>query len=100
MKKDPFERVIARESRLRRRTSELETREGAIRMALRWFAALALGWAGLLAVHWLVLGDPQWLVVLHTMVFALVVGYWSAAGLFASRMFSENDNSIWLHVMA
>ena len=72
---DPFERAVAREERLRKRASLFETRKGVMRLAMLWATALGAGWALLLTAHWLVLPEPRWVAVLHTVVFALTVGY-------------------------
>src|SRR3954451_8698158 len=74
---DPFERAVERESRLRRRAAGFETTHGLMRTTLKIYGALAVGWAILLTGHWLLLADPRWLVVLHTVAFAIVVGYWA-----------------------
>lgn len=73
---DPFERAVERERRLRRRAAAFETTEGVMRMAIKVYGALACGWAVLLVAHWVLFADPRWLVVLHTVAFAIVVGYW------------------------
>ena len=75
---DPFERAIQRERRLRNRAMTFESGSGVMRIAIVWLAALAVGWTVLLTLHWLLLPDPRWLAVLHTVAFALVVGYWVA----------------------
>lgn len=74
---DPFERAVAREEQLRRRGAAFDSPSGFFDLAMRWLAVVGAGWALLLTLHWLVLRDPRWLVVAHTVVFALVVGYWS-----------------------
>ena len=87
---DPFDRVIARESKLRRRAESLTTREGVMRMAVTVFAGMALLWAGVLAAHWVLLPDPRWLVVLHTVGFTLTVGYWAVSAAVAGWMFRRH----------
>jgi Flp pilus assembly protein TadB len=79
---DPFERVVERESDLRRKASVFDSRSGMIRLAGWWFGLLGILWAVLLVVHWVLLADPRWLVVLHTIVFALTVGYFVVAMAF------------------
>lgn len=76
---DPFERAVKREGSLRRRAALIETRSGAMRLALGLFGTLLLGWASAIAVHWKFFAEPRWLVVLHTMAFVLVGGYWVVA---------------------
>lgn len=83
---DPFDRVIARESKLRRRSEALTTRRGAIRLAATVLGGMAFLWAWLLICHWLFLPDPRWLVVLHTLGFALTVGYWLVSAALAGWM--------------
>lgn len=73
--RDPFERAVAREERLRRRAGLFETRKGVMRIAMLAAAILGAGWALLLAGHWLVFPEPRWVAVVHTVVFALVSGY-------------------------
>ena len=72
---DPFERAVEREENLRQRAARFDSPAGVISLAVRWFLALGAGWAAILAGHWTLLGEPRWLVVLHTVVFALAVGY-------------------------
>ena len=72
---DPFDRAVAREERLRKRAGLFETRKGVMRLAATMGAALGAGWALVLAGHWLVFPEPRWLAVLHTVVFALMCGY-------------------------
>ena len=73
---DPFERAVVRESLLRRRAEQLGSAGGLMRMTLWIYGALTLGWAIVLAGHWLLFADPRWLVVLHTVTYAVAVGYW------------------------
>jgi hypothetical protein len=73
---DPFERAVEREDRLRRRAADFDSPGGIARTALKIYVAMAIGWAVLLAGHWLLFADPRWLVVLHTVAYATVVGYW------------------------
>ncbi len=77
--RDPFERAVTRAERMHRRAALFETRSGIMRFALYLFGALGLGWTVLLAIHWVVFPQPRWLVVLHTMVLALVAGYYLIA---------------------
>lgn len=74
---DPFERAVAREEQLRKRGAALESRSGLMKLALRWLAVLGAAWALVLALHWVLLPEPRWLVVLHTVLFALLAGYWT-----------------------
>ena len=76
---DPFDRAVERESRLRRRAAAFESRGGLMRFFVWLGLALGGGWAALLAGHWAFLGDPRWLAVLHTVVFAVVTGYYLVA---------------------
>lgn len=84
--RDPFERAVVQAERMHRRAARFETRSGIMRVALYLFGALGVGWAVLLAMHWIVFPQPRWLVVLHTMAFALVVGYYLIAIGFFSLM--------------
>ena len=81
-----FERAVAREERLRKRASSFETRKGLMRIVMLWTAMLGAGWALLLAGHWLVFTDPRWAAVVHTVVFAVVGGYF-VLGWFLSTAF-------------
>jgi hypothetical protein len=83
---DPFDRAVERERRLRERGAVFYSPRRQMRLIIRIFAGLAVAWAALLAVHWLVLSDPRWLVVLHTMVFAITVGFWIAGSVFVTWM--------------
>lgn len=83
---DPFERAVAREQKLRHRAAALESPSALLGLAVWWYAALGLGWAGLLSAHWLFLREPRWLVILHTIAFALIVGYWCVTMMFIARM--------------
>ena len=82
MTDDPFERAVARESRLR----AMRSRDDVIGVVIRYYAAIAVAWAVVLAAHWIWLADPRWLVVLHTVVFGVTVIFWLGAALFARRM--------------
>jgi len=84
--KDPFERVVAHEQKLTRRYDSLTTRDGMMRLVTRFFASLAVLWALLLTAHWVFFPEPRWLAAGHTLVFALVVGYWAAATTFMSTV--------------
>lgn len=83
---DPFERAVEREERLRDRAAALESPGAILGLALWWFAALGLGWAAVLTAHWVLFDEPRWLVILHTVVFALMVGYWCITMLFVTQM--------------
>ena len=73
---DPFERAVSRAEKMRQRAAAFETRSGLMRLAIYCVGALGAGWAILLAAHWIVFPDPRWLTVLHSVVFALVAGYY------------------------
>ncbi len=77
---DPFERVVAREVRQRRRMAMLDASASSMRAAVLVFGALTVGWAVVLAGHWLIFPEPHWLVVLHTIGFVLTVGFWGVTG--------------------
>lgn len=83
---DPFERAVAREQKLRRRAESMDSRSGILRFVLVWFAAIIVGWAVLLGGHWILFPAPRWLVILHTVAFALVVGYWCTTAAFVTAM--------------
>lgn len=55
-------------------------------LAVWWFAALGFGWAAVLTAHWVLFSEPRWLVILHTVVFALMVGYWCVTMTFITQM--------------
>jgi len=82
--RDPFDRAVAREERLRKRASLFETRKGVMRIAMLWTAMLGAGWALLLAGHWLVFPEPRWAAVVHTVVFAVTSGYFVLGWLLSS----------------
>lgn len=83
---DPFERAVSRAEKMRQRAASFESRSGIMRLAMYWLGVLGAGWAILLAVHWLVFPDPLWLVVSHTIIFALVVGYYLVGLAFIGSM--------------
>lgn len=83
---DPFERAVSRAEKMRQRAASLETRSGIMRLAMYWLGALGIGWAILLALHWIVFPEPGWLAVLHSLVFALVAGYFLVALAFIGSM--------------
>ena len=83
---DPFERAVEREHRLRDRAAALESPHAILGLAFRWFAALGLGWAAVLTAHWLLFAEPRWLVILHTVAFALMAGYWGITLVFITQM--------------
>lgn len=83
---DPFERAVERERRLRDRAAAFESPRAILGLAFWWFGALGLGWAAILTAHWLLFDEPRWLVILHTIVFALMVGYWSISMTFMAQM--------------
>ena len=79
---DPFERAVQREEKLRARAAVFDSPSALFGFAVWWFAALGVGWAVILGAHWLFLEEPRWLVALHTIVFALAVGYGCVTALF------------------
>lgn len=83
---DPFDRAVKREQRIRERAAVLDSPSGFLSLAFRWFALMGVGWAAILAMHWALFGDPRWLAVLHTVVFAVMVGYWCIAAAFIAQM--------------
>ena len=83
---DAFERLAKREDRLRRKRIDLSDPNAMVSFAYRWFAGLGMAWALLLAVHWIAFSAPRWLVLLHTLAFALTVGYWAFGALYLRAM--------------
>jgi hypothetical protein len=83
---DPFERAVDREKRLRERAATFESPAAVLGLAIWWFAALGLGWTAILTAHWLLFAEPRWLVILHTVVFALMVGYWCITMTFITKV--------------
>ena len=81
-KSDPFERAVSRAEKMRQRATALQTRSGIMRLAMYLVGALGIGWAIVLALHWIVFPEPRWLAVLHSIVFALVAGYYLVALVF------------------
>ena len=79
---DPFERAVAKEATMRRRAAILDSPMGVISLVSRMFLALAVAWAAILAGHWYLLAEPRWLAVLHTVAFALTLGYALIVGTF------------------
>ncbi len=86
VRKDPLERLARREAGFAEKRSALETRDGMMRLVLRFFAGIAVAWALLLAAHWTFFASPRWLVLLHSLVFALTTGYSLAAAMFYGLM--------------
>lgn len=72
--RDPFERAVAKEERLRRKASVFESRQGMMRLIAMWFGAMGVAWAVVLVGHWMLFPEPRWLAVLHTVVFTLTAG--------------------------
>jgi hypothetical protein len=79
---DPFDRVVERESALRRKASSFDSPLGMIRLAAWFYAVLGAMWAAVLALHWIFLAEPRWLAVAHTIVFGLTVVYFTVAMTF------------------
>lgn len=92
--RDPFDRAVAKEARLRRRADELTTRRGVSRLILRWYGALLLGWALLIAGHWVVFPEPRWLAVAHTVGFALYSGLAVLAFAFFRTMIARRPEML------
>jgi len=57
-----------------------------MKTAWRWLALLGVGWAAVLGAQWAVFPDPRWLAVGHSVVFALVTGYWLVGAAFLAQM--------------
>lgn len=95
-REDPFERVVQREERLRRRWRDVTDPSVGLRLVATFYGVCSVVWLGVLLAHGRWLGEPLWLFRLHVVVFALSVALGLVAFGFLAYLYRRHPEWVGL----